>query len=148
MVKQDSYWFSQRRNDAKKKFFYVISENEIAKIVVDCCYRLHTTFGPGLLESAYEKLLSHEIYKSNLKFKKQVAIPIEYDNIRLETGFRADIIVENKVILELKSVEVLSSLHKKQLLTYLKITNLKLGLLINFNSELIRGGIIRVVNHL
>ena len=125
-----------------------MTENEIAKIIVDCCYQLHKRFGPGLLESAYEKLLAHEIYKSNLKFEKQVSIPLEYDKIKLETGFRADFIIERKVILELKSVEELSSLHKKQLLTYLKITNLKLGLLINFNSELIKKGIIRIVNKL
>jgi GxxExxY protein len=125
-----------------------MSENEIAKIIVDCCYRIHKKFGPGLLESAYEKLLAHELHKSELKFEKQKSIPIKHDNIILETGFRADLIVENKVIIELKSVEELSSLHKKQLLTYLKITNLKLGLLINFNSELIKRGIIRIVNNL
>ncbi len=126
----------------------MMTENEIAKIIVDCCFRIHKGFGPGLLESAYEKLLAHELHKSDLKFEKQKSIPIKYDNIKLDTGFRADFIIENKVILELKSVETLSPLHKKQLLTYLKITNLKLGLLINFNSELIKKGIIRIVNNL
>ena len=125
-----------------------MTENDIAKITVDCCYRIHKRFGPGLLESAYEKLLAHEIFKSGLKFEKQKSIPLEYDGIKLESGFRADFIIDKKVILELKSVEILSPLHKKQLLTYLKITNLKLGLLINFNAELIKKGIIRIVNNL
>lgn len=125
-----------------------MTENEIAKIIVDRCFQIHKQYGPGLLESAYEKILAHELYKSSLNFEKQKSIPIKHDNITLESGFRADFIVENKVILELKSVEELSPLHKKQLLTYLKITNLKLGLLINFNSELIKRGITRIVNNL
>jgi GxxExxY protein len=91
------------------------TENDIAKIIVDCCYRIHKRFGPGLLESAYEKLLEHEVYKSGLKFEKQKSIPLKYDGIKLETVFRADFVIDNKVIVELKSVQDLSAFHKKQL---------------------------------
>lgn len=125
-----------------------MTENEISKIVVDCCYKIHTSLGPGLLESVYEEVLSYELQKRGLKIDRQKGLPVLYDDLKMELGFRADIIVENKVILELKSLEVLAPVHSKQLLTYLKITGLKLGLLINFGELLIKDGIHRIVNNL
>lgn len=125
-----------------------MTENELAKIIVDCCFRIHRRLGPGLLESVYEEVLFYELTKSNLRCKRQVGIPLFYDKIRIDIGFRADIIVEDKVIVELKSVEEIMPVHKKQLLTYLKITEMKLGLLVNFNVVLIKDGITRTVNNL
>ena len=125
-----------------------MTENEIAKIVVDCCFKIHTTLGPGLFESVYERALIYELEKRGLNFEQQKGIPVYYDNMKMEMGFRADIIVENKVILELKSQEVLAPVHSKQLLTYLRIAGLKLGLLINFGEALIKNGIHRIVNNL
>ena len=125
-----------------------MTENEIAKIVVDCCFKIHTTLGPGLFESVYEKALIYELEKRGLNFEQQKGIPVYYDSMKMEMGFRADIIVENKVILELKSQEVLAPVHSKQLLTYLRVTGLKLGLLINFGEALIKNGIHRIVNNL
>jgi GxxExxY protein len=125
-----------------------MTENEIAKIVVDCCFKIHTTLGPGLFESVYERALIYELEKRGLNFEQQKGIPVYYDSMKMEMGFRADIIVENKVILELKSQEVLAPVHSKQLLTYLRITGLKLGLLINFGEALIKNGIHRIVNNL
>lgn len=125
-----------------------MTENEIAKIVVDCCFKIHTTLGPGLFESVYEKALIYELDKRGLNFEQQKGIPVYYDNMKMEMGFRADIIVENKVILELKSQEVLAPVHSKQLLTYLRVSGLKLGLLINFGETLIKNGIHRIVNNL
>lgn len=123
-------------------------ENEIAKEIVDIAYQIHVELGPGLLESVYETVMAYELKKRGLEFVRQQAIPIIYKNIRLEEAFRADLIIENKVIIELKSVENISPVHKKQLLTYLKLTNKKLGLLINFNTELIKNGITRIANNL
>lgn len=125
-----------------------MNENEIATVIVDIAYNIHVELGPGLLESVYETVMAYELGKRRLQFTRQQAIPIIYKNIRLEEGFRADLIVENKVIVELKSVENISPVHTKQLLTYLKLTNKKLGLLINFNTELIKHGINRIVNKL
>ena len=123
-------------------------ENRISKIIVDKCLKIHRALGPGLLESVYEEVLSYEFIKSELDHERQVAIPVTYDDIKMDLGFRADLIVGNKVILELKSVENILPVHKKQLLTYLKLTNLKLGLLINFNVALMKDGITRIVNNL
>jgi len=125
-----------------------MTENEIAKIVVDCCYKIHTSLGPGLLESVYEEILCYELKKRGLNVERQKGLPVLYDELKMELGFRADIIVENKVILELKSLEVLAPVHSKQLLTYLKLTELKLGLLINFGEALIKNRIHRIVNKL
>ncbi|MCX6641437.1 MAG: GxxExxY protein [bacterium] len=125
-----------------------MTENEIAAIVVDCCYKIHTSLGPGLLESVYEEILAYEIGRKGLKLQRQSGLPVVYDNIELDIGFRADLIVEEKVIIEIKSVELLSKIHHKQLQTYLKLTRLKLGLLINFNVLLIKDGIKRIVNNL
>jgi GxxExxY protein len=125
-----------------------MSENELSKIIVDVSYKIHTKLGPGLLESVYEAVLFYELTKNGLKVERQKPIPFIWDNIHLDIGFRSDLIVENKVIIEIKSVEQISNVHPKQLLTYLKITDLKLGLLINFNEAFIKNGIKRVVNNL
>ena len=115
---------------------------------MDSCVKIHKILGPGLLESVYEEALFFELNKSGAKCEKQTGIPVIYENIKLDIGFRADIIVEGKVIIEIKSVEKILPVHKKQLLTYLKLTGLKLGLLINFNEELVKNGITRIVNKL
>ena len=125
-----------------------MSENEISRIIVDVAYKIHIKLGPGLLESVYEAIMYHELIKRGLKVERQKPIPVIWDEIYLDIGFRSDLIVEDKVIVELKSVETLSKVHSKQILTYLKITNMKLGLLINFNEALVRDGIYRIVNGL
>ncbi len=125
-----------------------MNENEIAEIIVNNSFKIHKSLGPGLLESVYEEVLFYELLKNNLKCERQVGISVIYENIKMDIGFRADLRVENKVIIELKSVENIMPVHKKQLLTYLKLTGLKLGLLINFNVELIKNGITRIVNNL
>jgi GxxExxY protein len=125
-----------------------MNENDISKIIVDCCFKVHKELGPGLLESVYEEVLSYELIKCGLKIERQKGIPVFYDDLKMELGFRADIIVENKVIIELKSIETIAPVHTKQLLTYLKLTGLKLGLLINFNEALLKDGIKRIVNNL
>lgn len=123
-------------------------ENEIATIVVDICYQIHKKLGPGLLESVYEEILCYELQNRNLLFSRQKPIPVIWNEVKMEIGFRADVIVESKVIVELKSVEAISPVFLKILLTYLRLTNIKLGLLINFNEALIKHGIRRVVNGL
>jgi GxxExxY protein len=123
-------------------------ENEIAKEVVDAAYRVHTKLGPGLLESVYEVALTFELKNRGLSTIRQKPIPIKYDDVIFDEGFRADIMVEDLVILELKSVEATAPVHKKQLLTYLRLADKKLGLLINFGAPLIKHGISRIVNGL
>ena len=125
-----------------------MTENAIAHDVVDAAYRLHTELGPGLLESVYEVVLASELRKRGYQVLREHPIPIVYDGLQFEVGFRADLVIENKVIVEIKSVADLSPVHKKQLLTYLRLSNMKLGLLINFNETLIKDGISRVVNGL
>tara|TARA_R110002124_G_scaffold50275_2_gene146478 strand:+ start:1273 stop:1650 length:378 start_codon:yes stop_codon:yes gene_type:complete len=125
-----------------------MNENEISRIVVHKCYQIHVELGPGLLESVYEEILFYELAKENLIVERQKALPVIWENKKMNLGFRADLIIENKVIIELKSVEKNAPVHPKQLLTYLKITDLKLGLLINFNEVLIKNGITRIVNGL
>lgn len=125
-----------------------MTENPIAQQIVDACFKIHTQLGPGLLESVYEVVLFHELKKRGLKVARQVPVPILYDDLRFEEGFRADLIVEDKVIVELKSVEEISRVHGKQLLTYLRLADKRLGLLVNFGSELIKDGIKRVANRL
>ena len=126
----------------------VMTENELAKQIVNAAYRVHTTLGPGLLESVYEVTLAHEIERQGIKVLRQQALPVIYETIRMEIGFRADLIVGDKVIIEIKSIEAISPVHRKQLLTYLRLSDKRLGLLINFNVELIKDGITRVVNGL
>jgi GxxExxY protein len=124
------------------------TENEIATAVVDAAYHVHTELGPGLLETVYEVALAHELKKRGLRSDRQVPIAIEYDGIKFDEGFRADILVEDKVILELKSIEELARVHHKQLLTYLRLADKHLGLLVNFGQEYIKDGIKRIVNGL
>ncbi len=125
-----------------------MTENAIATEVVDAAYRIHTTLGPGLLESVYEAVLVYELGQRGLSTVRQQAIPVVYENVRIDAGFRADLVVEDKVIVEIKSVETLAPVHKKQLLTYLRLSNKRLGLLINFHVVLIKDGVSRVVNEL
>jgi GxxExxY protein len=125
-----------------------VNENEIGRVVVDAAVRVHRELGPGLLETVYEVILTDELRRRGLCVKRQVPVPIEYKGIPFDEGFRADIIVEDKVLLELKSVERGSNVHKKQVLTYLKLTGMRLGYLLNFGEALMRSGVIRVVNGL
>lgn len=125
-----------------------MNENQISKTIVDCCYKVHKTIGPGLLESVYLEILTYELKKTGLKCEKEVGIPVRYEDVTLDLGFRADLIVDNLVIVELKAVEKVLPVHKEQLMTYLKLTGMKLGLLVNFNVSLVKDGIERVVNGL
>lgn len=121
-------------------------ENEIVKIVFDLGLKVHKALGPGLLESSYEECLFYEISKHGLSVEKQKALPLIYEDVKLSIGYRIDLLVEEKVIVEIKAVEALNDLHLAQILTYLKLSNCKLGLLINFNSVLFRNGVKRVIN--
>jgi len=123
-----------------------MNENQIAKEVVDAAVKIHTKLGPGLLESVYEAVLTRELERRGLRVERQVPIPIEYEGLKFDEGFRADIIVEGKVILELKSVEQLAKVHYKQLSTYLKLADKRLGLLLNFGADLMKEGIKRIAN--
>ncbi len=125
-----------------------MTENEIAKIIVDAAIHIHMDLGPGLLESVYERVLAKQLRKRRLSVETQVPITFSYDGDVFDDGFRADIIVDNSVIIELKSVSALLPIHMKQLQTYLKLTGKKLGLLMNFNSPLMKDGIVRCVNGL
>lgn len=121
-------------------------ENELAKIAVDVAYQIHRKLGPGLFESVYHAILVYELAKRGLKVESKAPVPVVWEDVKLDVGFEADIIVEDKLVLELKSLEQVAKIHRKQLLTYLRLTNCKLGLLINFGAELIRDGISRVAN--
>lgn len=125
-----------------------MTENELATTVVGLCLKIHKSLGPGLLESVYEEILCYELSKLGFNFKRQQGIIVKYEEVKMDMGFRADIIIENKLIIEIKSVEILAPVHHKQLLTYLRLTDIKLGLLINFNVDLIKDGIKRIVNNL
>ena len=125
-----------------------MTENAIAKEIVDAAFRIHTTLGPGLLESVYDTVLAYELGRRGLRTVRQQPIPVVYEQVRIDTGFRADLVVEDKVIVEIKSVEMLAPVHKKQLLTYLRLADKRLGLLINFQVTLIKDGITRIVNGL
>jgi len=125
-----------------------MTENEIAKEVVDAAFYIHTKLGPGLLESVYETVLAAVLQKRGLRVERQVPVPIRFEDLAFDEGFRADLIVEGKVILELKSVEETAPVHKKQVITYLRLADKRLGLLINFGAPLIKDGITRLVNRL
>lgn len=125
-----------------------MTENELSKIIVDCCFKIHNTLGPGLFESVYEETLAYELTTRGLNIRRQQGIKVVYEQINMDLGFRADIIVEDKVIIEIKSVEGINPVHQKQLLTYLRLTGIKLGLLVNFNEVLIKDGLQRIVNKL
>ena len=123
-----------------------MDENEISKIVFESALKIHKVLGPGLLESAYEECLFYELKKYDLKVEKQKQLPLIYEEVRLDVGYRIDIIIEDKFIVEVKSVEALTDVHLAQFLTYLRLSNCKLGLLINFNVSLLKNGVRRVIN--
>ena len=123
-----------------------MNENEIGKIIINTAITIHRDLGPGLLESVYELILAHELEKCGLSVERQVSIPIEYHGVKLDKAFISDIIVEGKVIIELKSIEAVNNSHKKQILTYLKLTGCKLGYLLNFGEALMKNGITRTIN--
>ena len=123
-----------------------MNENELGKIIIDTAVKVHKKLGPGLLESVYEVVMAYELEKRGLSVVRQKPVPIVYDNIEFDEGFRADIIVENKVLVELKSVESVNKVHKKQVLTYLRLTGFKLGYLLNFGEALMKDGISRIIN--
>jgi GxxExxY protein len=125
-----------------------LHENEIAKVIVDAALHVHKKLGPGLLESVYEVVLAYELRKRGLTCDRQSPVPIVYDSLRFEEGFRIDILVQKKVIVELKSIEEIAPVHSKQVLSYLRLTDLRLGLLINFGQEYLKDGITRLVNKL
>ncbi|HEY8203086.1 MAG TPA: GxxExxY protein [Pyrinomonadaceae bacterium] len=125
-----------------------MTENEAAKHIVDVAFKIHSGYGPGLLESVYEAIMAYELQHRGLTVTRQQAIPLVHEDIRMDVGFRADLVVENKVVFEIKSIEAVAPVHKKQLLTCLRLADKRLGLLINFNVELIKNGISRVVNQL
>ena len=123
-----------------------MEENKIGTVIVDCAVHLHQTLGPGLLETVYEVVLAQRLEKRGLQVQRQVGIPITFEGEQFDEGFKADLILEGKVIIELKSVEKVNPAHKKQLLTYLKLTELKLGYLLNFGEALMKNGITRTIN--
>lgn len=125
-----------------------MKENELSRIIVNLCFEIHTKLGPGLLESVYEAILVYELTEMGLKVERQKSLPVIWNDITMSIGFRAEIIVENLVLIEIKSVAEIAQVHLKQVLTYLKITGLKLGLLVNFNEPLIKNGIKRIANNL
>lgn len=122
------------------------TENELSKFVFEAALKVHRTLGPGLLESAYQECLFYELTKTELFVQKEKALPLIYETVKLDCGYRLDIIVENKLIVEVKSVEALNDIHLAQVLTYLKLADCKLGLLINFNVILIKDGVRRIIN--
>lgn len=122
-----------------------MNKEEVFKRILDCSFQVHNALGTGLLESAYEECLYYELTQSGLKVEKQKALPLVYKEVKLETGYRIDIIVENSIIIEIKSVESLTDIHLAQILTYLKLSNCKLGLLVNFNVRHLKDGIKRVI---
>lgn len=119
--------------------------NDLTYKIIGCVYNVHSELGPGLLESTYEVCLEHEILKTGLNVERQRALPVVYDDIKLDAGYRIDLLVENKIILELKSVDEIAPIHKAQLMTYLKLSGLKLGLLLNFNVQQMKTGINRII---
>ena len=124
-----------------------MEENKLTEKIIGCALKVHKELGPGLLESAYKECLFFELQQAGLNAEKEKPLPLVYYDVKLETGYRIDLIVEDKIVLEIKSVERLLDVHTAQVLTYLKLTNNKLGLLINFNEHLLKDGIIRVVNN-
>ena len=129
-------------------FTYMLTENELSNIIIGESIYIHKTLGPGLLESVYKECLYYKLIKRELNVVKEKAVPLIFEEIKMECGYRADLIIENKVIVEIKCVDALADIHKAQVLTYLRLTNLKPGLLINFNVVLLKDGIRRIVNNL
>lgn len=118
-------------------------ENQLTEKIIGCAIEVHKQLGPGLLESAYEECIYYELINSGLEVKKQLALPLVYKEIRLDAGYRIDLLVENRVIVEIKSVDAIAEIHKAQLMTYMKLANIKIGLLINFNVTKLKDGIVR-----
>ena len=146
-LKYEFHATAPRRNEELK--FCSMTENEISKIVLDVAFEIHKKLGPGLLESVYEVIMAYELINTyKLRVSRQRGIPVVWKDMKLELGFRSDLIIEEMVLVELKSVDVLAPVHYKQVLTHLKLTGLKLGLLINFNEELLKTGIKRIANNL
>jgi GxxExxY protein len=137
-----------RNTEPLTKEEMMVTENDLSKAIVHAAFTIHNQLGPGLLESVYEEIMYFELSKKGLSIARQKPVPVIWDTLKMELGFRADLVVENKVIIELKSVEAIAPVHYKQLLTYLKLTRLKLGILINFNENLIKNGIVRIANNL
>ena len=125
-----------------------MTENEISKILVSIFFKVHSKLGPGLLESVYESAICYEISLLGINYQRQPGIKVMYDGVKMDIGFRADIVVDEKVIIEIKSVEAMSPVFFKTLLTYLRLTDIKLGLLVNFNVSFMKDGITRIANHL
>ena len=126
-----------------------MNENELSKIVLDVAFDIHTKLGPGLFESVYETVMAYElIHEYGLNVQRQKPIPVIWKGVKLDLGFRSDLIVNNRLLVELKSIEGLAPVHAKQVLTHIKLVNIKLGLLINFNEALLKNGIKRIVNNL
>lgn len=119
--------------------------NDLTYKIIGCVYKVHSTLGPGLLESSYEVCLQHELLKAELKVERQKALPIVYDDIKMEAGYRIDLLVNGQVLLELKSVEAIAPIHKAQVMTYLKLSGINLGLLLNFNVVDMKKGITRII---
>jgi len=126
----------------------IYTENELTGIIVDICYDIHKTLGPGLLESVYEEILCYELAEREIPFERQKGLPVIWKKLTMNKGYRSDVIVDKKVIVEIKSVEQIARSHPKILLTYIRLAKIKVGLLINFNVPLIKEGITRIVNNL
>ena len=122
-----------------------MNENEISKIILDCAFKIHTALGPGLLESAYRECLAYELGKTGLKVEKEKALPLVYEEVKLECGYRIDLLVENKVVIELKVVEAFNDVHIAQTLTYMRLSGCRLGLLLNFYTKSLKDGIKRLL---
>ena len=122
-----------------------MNENEISKIILDCAFEVHTALGPGLLESAYQECLYYELVQKGLKVEKEIPLPLVYKEVKLEYGYRIDLLVENKVVIELKTVENFTDVHIAQTLTYMKLSSCKLGLLLNFYTKSLKDGIKRLI---
>ena len=123
-----------------------MTEDELSNITIGCSIKIHKTLGPGLLESAYHECLYYELTKQGLFVEKQKSLPLVYEQVKLECGYRVDLFIENKLIVEIKAIDSLRPIHLAQILTYLRLSNCKLGLLINFNVPLLKNGIKRVIN--
>ncbi len=125
-----------------------MTENEISNVVIGCAIEVHKQLGPGLLESAYKECLAYELFQQGLQVSKEVPMPIVYKEVKLDHGYRMDLLANNKVVIEIKTVEFISDVHEAQLLTYLKLGNYKLGLILNFHTAMLKNGIKRMVNNL
>jgi GxxExxY protein len=142
------YRYGEAIPGTKRACKIYMNENEIARIVLDICFEIHKTLGPGLLESVYEEILCYELTERGIPFERQKGMPVFWKDIKMDLGYRSDVIVAKKVIVELKSVETIAKVHSKIVLTYIKLSNLKLGLLINFGEPFLKDGIVRLVNNL